>query len=184
MGSRARFLAPLALSAAVALIAANALLARQPARAFSIWSSDFSPNGFIAPRYTCSGENISPQLRWSSPPAGTVAFALTVTDPDAPAHTWVHWVLYNLPPGSRDLPQAIPHGNTAPDGGVQGRNDFGDVGYGGPCPPPGKAHHYIFTLYALNARLPLRPGATRRQTLAAMKGHILAQAVLTALFRR
>lgn len=151
---------------------------------FHLISSSFSAGGFIPSRYTCSGENISPMLRWTDALPGTVAYALIVTDPDAPSHTWVHWVAYNLPGGERDLPAAIAKGNQIQTGGVQGMNDFHDVGYGGPCPPPGKPHRYFFTLYALNARLPLRPGATRRQVEQAMKGHILAQTTLMGLYGR
>lgn len=152
--------------------------------AFTLFSTVFSEHGFIPSRYTCSGQNVSPYLRWSAPPKGTVAYALTVTDPDAPSHTWVHWVAYNIPGAERELSGGVAKGNQIHTGGVQGLNDFHDVGYGGPCPPPGKPHRYFFTLYALNARLPLRPGATRRQVEQAMKGHVLAQATLIGMYGR
>ena len=150
--------------------------------AFTLSSTSFSSHGSIPSRYTCSGQNVSPDLRWSGPPKGAVAYALIVTDPDAPSHTWVHWVAYNLPAAERELPGGIAKGKQIHTGGIQGLNDFHDLGYGGPCPPPGKPHRYFFTLYALNAPLPLPPGATRRQVEEAMKGHVLAQAVLMGMF--
>ncbi|MGH9377363.1 MAG: YbhB/YbcL family Raf kinase inhibitor-like protein [Terriglobia bacterium] len=151
---------------------------------FSLASSEFPEGGFIPSRYTCSGQNVSPELRWNDSSARAVTFAVIVTDPDAPAGTWTHWVAYNLPAGSRQLPDAVPEGNQIQSGGVQGMNDFHHVGYGGPCPPPGKPHRYFFTLYALNTRLGLRPGATRNQVEQAMKGHVLAQAQLMGLYGR
>jgi Raf kinase inhibitor-like YbhB/YbcL family protein len=108
--------------------------------------------------------------------------ALIVTDPDAPRGTWVHWVLYNLPATVRALPEGLPRQLT--DGALQGRNDSGEIGYEGPCPPPGSPHHYIFTLYALDAKLNLPVGATRAQVEAAMQGHILASGRLVGIFQR
>jgi Raf kinase inhibitor-like YbhB/YbcL family protein len=113
-----------------------------------------------------------------------VSFALIVTDPDAPGQTFVHWVLYGLPAETRALPEALPGIGQLADGGRQGRNDFGDLGYGGPCPPPGSPHHYVFTLYALDAKLNLPVGATRAQVEAAMQGHILASGELIGVYRR
>ena len=147
-------------------------------------STSFQDGSRIPAKYTCSGANISPQLAWSAPPAATVSLALIVTDPDAPRGTWVHWVLYNLPAGTRALPEGLPALGQLPDGALQGRNDFGEIGYGGPCPPPGSPHHYIFTLYALDAKLNLPVGATRAQVEAAMQGHILASGRLVGLFQR
>ena len=138
----------------------------------------------IPARFTCSGAGTSPQLAWSAPPAATVSFALIVTDPDAPRGTFVHWVLYDLPAGTRALPEGLPAQGQLADGSRQGRNDFGSIGYGGPCPPRGPAHHYIFTLYALDAKLNLAVGATRAQMETAMQGHILAQGELIGLYQR
>lgn len=186
---RCAFRAPTIVSLTVLLLAgvlSPTLTAQQPTGhpAFTLSSTVFSEHGFIPSRYTCSGQNVSPYLRWSAAPKGTIAYALVVTDPDAPAHTWVHWVAYNLPAAEHDLPSGVAQGNQIHTGGVQGLNDFHDVGYGGPCPPPGKPHRYFFTLYALNARLLLPPGATRRQMEQAMKGHVLAQATLIGLYGR
>jgi Raf kinase inhibitor-like YbhB/YbcL family protein len=138
----------------------------------------------IPAQFTCSGAGISPQLSWSAPPAGTVSLALIVTDPDAPGRTFVHWVLYELPPGARALPEALPSQGELPDGSRQGRNDFGVIGYGGPCPPGHTQHRYFFTLYALDAKLNLPAGASRSQVEAAMQGHILARGELIGLYQQ
>ncbi|MGA3010823.1 MAG: YbhB/YbcL family Raf kinase inhibitor-like protein [Terracidiphilus sp.] len=138
----------------------------------------------IPAKFTCSGAGISPQLAWSAIPAGTMSFALIVTDPDAPGRTFVHWVLYDLPVETRALAEGLPDQGQLADGSRQGRTDFGEIGYGGPCPPPGSLHHYHFTLYALDAKLNLPVGATRAQVEAAMQGHILARGELVGLFKR
>jgi len=110
--------------------------------------------------------------------------ALIVTDPDAPGRTFVHWVLYDLPAGAQSLPEGLPTQYQLPDGSRQGRNDFGNLGYGGPCPPGHSPHHYVFTLYALDAKLNLPVGATRAQVEAAMQGHVLAHGELIALYHQ
>ncbi|MGD0294751.1 MAG: YbhB/YbcL family Raf kinase inhibitor-like protein [Terracidiphilus sp.] len=150
----------------------------------NLTSTSFQDGSQIPAKYTCSGANLSPQLAWSAPPAATASLALTVTDPDAPRGTWVHWVLYDLPAGTRSLPEGVAAEGQLADGSRQGRNDFGEIGYGGPCPPPGSPHHYVFTLYALDAKLNLPVGATRAQVEAAMKGHILTSGRLVGLFQR
>jgi Raf kinase inhibitor-like YbhB/YbcL family protein len=147
-------------------------------------STSFQDGSPIPAKFTCSGAGVSPQLAWSAPPAGTVRFALIVTDPDAPGGTFVHWVLYGLPAETRALPEGLPPQGELADGSRQGRNDFGDLGYGGPCPPRGGPHHYIFTLYALDAKLNLPVGATQAQVEAAMQGHILAHGELIGMFQR
>ena len=136
-------------------------------------SSAFEANGAIPAEHTCSGRDSSPPLSWDAPPAGTASFALICDDPDAPLGTWVHWVLYDLPAQLRTLPAAVPPGETLSGGGFQGRNDFGDIGYGGPCPPRGQ-HRYFFKLYALDIALDLAAGASKAQVEAAISGHILA----------
>ncbi len=147
-------------------------------------SPAFQEGGKILAKYTCEGQDVSPALTWGEPPAGTQSFALIVDDPDAPAGVWTHWVLFNLPADSRQLPEAIPSQNQLPSGALQGRNDFGSIGYGGPCPPPGGPHRYYFTLYALDQPLDLKAGASRRQVLDAMQGHILAQGQLMGTYER
>jgi len=146
-------------------------------------SSSFR-DGRIPNEFTCDGAGGSPQLAWTAPPAKTVSLALVVTDPDAPGGTFVHWVLYNLPASLHALPAAVPTLGQVPDGSRQGRNDFGNLGYGGPCPPGHSTHLYVFDLYALDAPLNLPPGATRKQVEAAMQGHILARGELIGRYSR
>jgi hypothetical protein len=151
----------------------------------NLTSASFQEGSRIPAKYTCSGANISPQLAWNAPPpAATASLALIVTDPDAPRGTWVHWVLYDLPAETRALPEGLSALGQLPNDARQSRNDFGETGYGGPCPPPGSPHHYVFTLYALKAKLNLPVGATRVQVEAAMQRHILASGRLVGLFRR
>ena len=134
---------------------------------------------------TGDGKDISPPLRWSGAPANTQTFALICDDPDAPRkEPWVHWVLFHLPADARELPEAVPDSDTLAGGGKQGKNDFGKIGYGGPCPPAGPAHRYRFSLYALDTRLNLGSGATKQQALDAMQGHVLGQAQLTGSYQR
>jgi Raf kinase inhibitor-like YbhB/YbcL family protein len=151
---------------------------------FKLNSTSFQPERDIPSKYTCSGADVSPALSWTDPPAGTQSFALIADDPDAPAGTWVHWVAYDLPASARQLPEGVPKADALPGGGVQGQNDFRKTGYGGPCPPPGKPHRYYFKLYALDNKLNLKPGATKKAVEQAMQGHILAQAELMGRFQR
>jgi Raf kinase inhibitor-like YbhB/YbcL family protein len=144
----------------------------------------FTPGDDIPRALTCDGADMSPALSWSEPPERTQSLALIVEDPDAPRRTWVHWVLYDLPPTERGLPEGLPPKSQLPSGARQGRNDFGKIGYGGPCPPPGPAHRYYFKLYALDKRLDLPAGATRAQVDRAMRGHIVAEADVMGRYRR
>jgi Raf kinase inhibitor-like YbhB/YbcL family protein len=143
--------------------------------------SETIPNQFSS----CEGQdNDSPALAWQSPPARTQSFALIVTDPDAPIGTFTHWVLYDLPPDTRELPQAIRKQEQLPNGSRQGLNDFGEIGYDGPCPPGHSTHRYVFDLYALDTKLNLPPGARKYPLLAAMNSHILAHGQLTGRYHR
>ena len=144
--------------------------------AFTISSPSFSNGGDIAKKFTCDGADVSPQLKWSDPPAGTKSLALLADDPDAPVGNWNHWVLWNLPAESRELGENVAKTGQLPDGSRQGPNDFRKAGYNGPCPPPGKPHRYYFKIFALDAKLDLKGSAGKRELEAAMKGHILAQA--------
>lgn len=146
-------------------------------------SSDLK-DGKVPVAHTCDGANASPQLSWSAPPAGTKSLALVVSDPDAPSGEFTHWVLFNLPPTERSLPEGVPQSDQLADGARQGGNDFGKTGYGGPCPPRNSEHRYIFTLYALDTTLDLPAGASRKEVEAAMKGHIRARGELTARYGR
>jgi Raf kinase inhibitor-like YbhB/YbcL family protein len=151
---------------------------------FSISSSSFSPGGEIPRQFTCDGSDVSPALSWSGAPAGTQSFALIADDPDAPAGTWTHWVLYDLPAKTNGLPESVSKVEEPPSGGRQGRNDFRKVGYGGPCPPPGKPHRYFFKLYALDGMLNLKPGSSKQEVEETIKNHILAKAELMGTYRR
>jgi Raf kinase inhibitor-like YbhB/YbcL family protein len=149
-------------------------------------TSDAFANGQSIPvKYSCKGKNISPALAWNEPPAGTQSFALIVDDPDAPMGTWVHWVLFNIPANSRRLQEDLPitEKNTEPNAISVGKNSWGDLRYGGPCPPSG-THRYYFKLYALDTIISLSPGATKEQVLKEMQGHVLAQAELMGTFSK
>ncbi|MFN8627731.1 MAG: YbhB/YbcL family Raf kinase inhibitor-like protein [Candidatus Binatia bacterium] len=152
--------------------------------ALILTSSAFTAGGEIPRQHTCEGADRSPALRWTGAPAGTKRFALIADDPDAPVGTWVHWVVYDLPAETAELAEGLPASDTLPGGGMQGRNDFRKTGYGGPCPPPGKPHRYVFKLYALDAATGLKPHATKADVLAAIEGHVLAQAELMGTYRR
>ncbi len=151
------------------------------ALAFVLMSTDFTPNGRIPQwaafgRPSCPGSNRSPELHWTQPPSGTQSLALVVFDPDAGNGGWYHWVLYDLPPAARELrsgEQLLPQ--------LLGVSSFRAFGYGGPCPPPGPAHHYVFTLYALDTVIPER-GLDGPALLARIHGHVLARAQLVGLY--
>ena len=147
-------------------------------------SKAFQSGVTIPKQYTGDGADRSPPLGWSEPPSGTKSLALICDDPDAPRGTWVHWVLFNLPAQTRELEEGVATTETLGSGAKQGKNDFGNIGYGGPAPPKGKPHRYFFKLYALDAPLDLRPGATRTQMLEAIKGHVLAEAHLMGTYAR
>ncbi len=150
----------------------------------SMQTDAFKPGADIPRRFSCQGSDASPPLVWTEPPAGTQSLALIADDPDAPAGTWVHWVLYDLPASVRRLTEALPPAEELVGGGRQGTNDFGKIGYGGPCPPPGKPHRYFFKLYALDRKLDLKAGATKSDLEQAMKGHVLAKAEVLGRYRR
>jgi Raf kinase inhibitor-like YbhB/YbcL family protein len=152
---------------------------------FELTSSAFGQGETIPVKYTCDGEDISPPLRWSDPPEGTQSFALIADDPDAPVGTWVHWVLFNLPAETREVPEQAtpPAGSQGPNYVVDGKNSWKRTGYGGPC-PPGGTHRYFFKLYALDTMLDLAAGATKEQLLQAMEGHILGQAEVMGTYSR
>jgi Raf kinase inhibitor-like YbhB/YbcL family protein len=141
----------------------------------TISSPSFTNGGNIARKFTCDGEDVSPQLSWSEPPSGTKTLALLVDDPDAPVGNWNHWTMWNVPAATRGVAEGVGKDAELSDGSRQGHNDFRKIGYNGPCPPPGKPHRYYFKLYALDTKLDLKSGATKKELEAAMKGHILAQ---------
>ncbi len=167
-----------------ALVGLLILAAWGSARAFEFQSLAFSSGGEIPMKYTCDGPDVSPALGWTDPPAGTKEFALTTDDPDAPGGTWVHWVLYGMPPTLRKLSEGLPATDTVADIGRQGVNDFKRVGYRGPCPPRGPAHRYFFRLYALDAQIALPPRKVKVDLLKAIQGHVLGQAELMGRYQR
>lgn len=152
--------------------------------AFSISSSDFQNGGDIPKKFTCDGADGSPELSWSELPAGTQTLALIADDPDAPGGTFTHWVLFNLPAAVSNLGANVSKVDELPNGARQGRNGFRKIGYGGPCPPPGKPHRYFFKLYALDQKLDLRAGASKEELEKAMAGHTLAKAEIVGKYGR
>jgi Raf kinase inhibitor-like YbhB/YbcL family protein len=158
--------------------------ARVGTMSFQMVTSAFPNGGTIPKKYTCDGLDVSPELSWKEAPAATQSLALTADDPDAPAGTWVHWVLYNLPANTRELPEGVEKQEQLANGARQGRNDFGNVGYGGPCPPPGKPHRYYFKLYALDTKLNLKTGARKAEFERAMKEHVLGETELMGRYGR
>jgi hypothetical protein len=151
---------------------------------FELHSSAFEEGGTIPIVHTCDGEDRSPPLAWSGAPPGTRSFALIVHDPDAPVGDWVHWVVYDLPATCRALPEGVPPRPKVTGLGCQGRNDFRKVGWGGPCPPRGRAHRYRFRLLALDAAPEPPSSPTRDRLLEALSGHVLGEAVLTVMYQR
>lgn len=140
--------------------------------------------GTVPKVYTCDGPNYSPPLKWSSPPRLTDSFAIICDDPDAPNGDFTHWIVYNIPPDLRRLPEQVPSAPTLLSGAQQGQNDFERIGYSGPCPPQGGPHHYHFHVYALDRRLKLSANATRADIDTALQGHILATGELIATYGR
>jgi Raf kinase inhibitor-like YbhB/YbcL family protein len=147
-------------------------------------STAFTEGEPIPAKYTCDDKNLSPPLKWSGAPPGAKSLVLIVDDPDAPAGTWVHWVLYDLPATWSELAEDLPKGQHLPTGAKQGLNDFKHLGYGGPCPPPGRPPRYFFKLYALDASLDLKPGATKKEVERAMENHVLTQGQLMGTYKR
>ena len=148
-----------------------------------IRSSGFDDGAMIPKKYTCDDIDISPPLKWSKVPDGTKTFAIICDDPDAPMGTWVHWVIYNLPANINELSEDVPSLEILPNGAKQGRNDFGKLGYGGPC-PPGGTHRYYFKIYALDDELMVEAGITKSELLKAMEGHILSEGQLMGRYKR
>jgi Raf kinase inhibitor-like YbhB/YbcL family protein len=150
--------------------------------ALQLLSTAFSEGATIPRQYTCDGKDVSPPLSWSGVPEGAKSLALICDDPDA-SKTWVHWVIFDLPPAGKGLPEGLTKSAEVAGGGTQGTNDFRKVGYGGPCPPSG-THRYFFKLYALDTQVKLHSDATKADLERAMKGHILAEATLMGRYAR
>jgi Raf kinase inhibitor-like YbhB/YbcL family protein len=153
-------------------------------RTLRLTSTAFTDGAAIPAEFTCDGANRSPALAWTGVPVSTRSFALIADDPDAPRGTWVHWLIWNLPADACELATGVPTRPELPSGARQGLNDGGDLGYQGPCPPPGGPHRYFFRLFALGTSLNLAPGVNRSDLEAALQGHVLGQAVLMGTYQR
>jgi Raf kinase inhibitor-like YbhB/YbcL family protein len=147
-------------------------------------SPAFASGSAIPAAYTCVGADKSPPLSWSGAPDAAKSIALIVDDPDAPHGTWVHWVLYDVPAHAKALPEGIAKNPRLPDGTKQGVNDFGRIGYNGPCPPGGRPHHYHFRLFVLDSVLDVKPGATAAELEATIRSHVAAKTELVGTFGR
>jgi Raf kinase inhibitor-like YbhB/YbcL family protein len=150
---------------------------------FTLTSSAFEEGGMIPDVFTCDDRDISPPLSWENAPDEAKSFTLICDDPDAPMGTWVHWVIFNIPADAQNLAEAIPPERDLANGAKQGMNDFGKIGYGGPCPPSG-THRYFFKLYALDIEIDLPSGATKGELIDAMQDHILEKAQLMCRYQR
>ena len=151
---------------------------------FAVMSDAFADGEGISVQYTCDGYDVSPSLAWSGVPPGTETLAVIMDDPDAPRGTWNHWVVFNIPADVRGLEEAQPDTPQLLNGGVHGKNSWGKAEYGGPCPPRGPAHNYRFFLYAVDITLELPAGASKKDVLAAIDGHIVGESLLTGTFGR
>jgi Raf kinase inhibitor-like YbhB/YbcL family protein len=170
---------------ACAFLATGVILQQPPsAKQMQLSSTAFENGKPIPADYTCDGKNISPPLAWSGAPANAKSFALIVDDPDAPGKVWTHWVVFDLPADTSQLAEDTAKSPHITGNAKQGSNDFGHLGYGGPCPPPGRPHRYFFKLYALDIPVGLKPGASKKEVEAAMANHILAQGQLIGTYQR
>jgi Raf kinase inhibitor-like YbhB/YbcL family protein len=149
-----------------------------------ITSPAFANGQPIPDKYTGHADDISPRLEWTGAPLNTKSFALICEDPDAPMGTFTHWMIYNVPGTAKVLSQNIAKTGSLPDGSKQAKNSFGNTGYNGPAPPPGKLHHYEFRLYALDVVLKPDAGTDKTRLLDAMKGHVLAKGELMGTYER
>ncbi len=150
-----------------------------------ITSDAFLEGEAIPTKYTCDGDDLSPDLRWSDIPPNTKSLALICEDPDAPSGTFTHWVLFDLPPTVTELPEGVSTAERLANGAVQGQNDFKRIGYGGPCPPTNDSEHrYYFRIYALDTDLQLQAGSRREDVASAMAGHVLAMGHLMGTYKR
>lgn len=144
----------------------------------------FKEGDMIERKYTCDGEDISPSVSWTESPENTKSFALILDDPDAPIRTFVHWVVYNIPPSVMELEENYPKVQLSSNGIMQGKNDFGKIGYGGPCPPGQKAHRYVFHLFSTGLKGALPAGLDKKGVLKAIKGSVIMEATFMLTYKR
>ena len=162
----------------VAAVILSASVFAAPIAKMKITSEAFNSGGNIPSQFTCDGSDANPPLRVEGAPAGAKSLALIVDDPDAPSGLFTHWLVWNIDPKTSDIRE-----NNTPSGAVQGTNDFGKIGYGGPCPPSG-THRYNFKVFALDQLINLKPGARRAEVDAALRGHIIGQGELMGRYSR
>ncbi len=167
-----------------ALLFLTALLISFNLFALEITSDVFESKGYIPDRYTCDGKNFSPLLSWSEVPENAKSLVLISDDPDAPFKLWVHWLLFNIPVDLSELKEGISQEELGSLGIISGVNDSGQTAYQGPCPPEGKAHSYSFKLYALDSELALEEGATKKEIVENMQGHIISETKIVGLYQR
>ncbi len=160
----------------------NSLKDKQMNDKIIIKSTAFIEGGMIPAKYTCKGGDVSPQLSWENAPKETKSLAIIMDDPDAPSGDFVHWVIFDIPLEFKAIGEGFPKQNILPNGITQGINDFGRIGYGGPCPPA--LHRYFFKIYALDIELKLEPGIAKGDLEKAMKGHIIAQGQIIGKFQK
>lgn len=163
----------------LSLITSTAFSSKQGVKKMHIISSAFKDQEFIPMKYSCAGEGINPPLSFVNVPNKTKSLTLILEDPDAPRGTFDHWIVFNIPNETKEIKEG-----TLPSGANFGSNSIGKTDYVSPCPPPGKIHHYVFSLFALDSLLPLKDGTNKQTIKEAMKSHILAEAKLTGLFKR
>lgn len=178
-------LRPLSTLSLFSLLLVSPCAGAQSQTGFTISSPALVPNGPIPQQFTCKNSDAgSPPLDWKNVPAGTRTLALIVKDPDAPRGTFIHWVIYNIPATASGLKANVPRTARLADGALQGDNTAGKIGYMGPCPPPGPAHHYHFVLMALDIKLEVDPGATGGEVEAVAHSHLKGETELVATFAR
>ncbi|GLQ51301.1 YbhB/YbcL family Raf kinase inhibitor-like protein [Dyella flava] len=168
-------------SALIVLLAASTACAQ--AQTLHVSSTSFADGRNMPQRLTCDGPDVSPDIQWSAAPARTQSYAIVMDDPDAP-QGFTHWLAYNIPANTHDLSEGASTPSKRLDHAGEGANSFGHAGYGGPCPPEGNAHHYVFQVYALDVNPDLPAGQSEEQLMAAIQGHVLAKGQITGLYAR
>ncbi len=151
--------------------------------AFNITTTAFEYGASIPQKHTCEGDNTSPPLRWDESPKGTITYALIMEDPDAPGGTFTHWIVYNIPGDATELEKIIPIEKHLDNKAIQGKNDFGKIGYGGPCPPKGEEHRYYFKIFALKKKIAPESANKREDFYEAIEGSVLDEAMYMGRYR-
>lgn len=151
---------------------------------FNLSVKQFKYGEKIPREYTCDGKDVSPTVSWAEVPASAKSLVLIMDDPDAPRGTFTHWVIYNISPQTAEIPENVPKTETLENGWYQGKNDFGKIGYGGPCPPGRSSHRYVFTLYAVVKEVDLKPAMSKGELLAEIKDGVIKQVTYMGKYGR